>query len=179
MIYGADWCLVAKELDIEKLWVWVFDMNDEQATAAKVEMNQLFGSTFDPLPPSPSPDGISEVKSLIQKLERTFQQKIDNLTSQLEELKQGNSVRGFEEVLKQHQETIVSKFEEAIKTLLESRQPTVNKPVPEADQNTAQSKYDKMTVTQLKTLAKQKKIKKYSSLNKSELIAALKQADPS
>jgi ParB-like chromosome segregation protein Spo0J len=44
VVYGADWCLVAKELDIEKLWVWVFDMTDEQAAAAKVEMEQLAGS---------------------------------------------------------------------------------------------------------------------------------------
>jgi regulator of replication initiation timing len=42
-VYGADWCLVAKELDIEKLWVWVYDMSDEQAAAAKAEMQQLLG----------------------------------------------------------------------------------------------------------------------------------------
>ncbi len=45
VISGADWCLVAKELDIEKLWVWVFDMTDEQAAAAKEEMQQLLGSS--------------------------------------------------------------------------------------------------------------------------------------
>lgn len=43
VVYGADWCLVAKELDIERLWVWVFDMTDEQAVAAKAEMEQLVG----------------------------------------------------------------------------------------------------------------------------------------
>jgi len=45
VVDGADWCLVAKELDIEKLWVWVFDMTDEQAAAAKEEMQQLLGSS--------------------------------------------------------------------------------------------------------------------------------------
>jgi len=45
VVYGADWCVVAKELDIEKLWVWVFDMTDEQAAAAKEEMQQLLGSS--------------------------------------------------------------------------------------------------------------------------------------
>ena len=45
VVYGADWCLVAKELEIEKLWVWVFDMTDEQAAAAKEEMQQLLGSS--------------------------------------------------------------------------------------------------------------------------------------
>ncbi|MEA5617164.1 hypothetical protein VB711_04835 [Cronbergia sp. UHCC 0137] len=41
LVYGADWCLVAKELDIERLWVWVFDMTDEQAAIAKQEMQLL------------------------------------------------------------------------------------------------------------------------------------------
>lgn len=45
VVYGADLCLVAKERDIEKLWVWVFDMTDEQAVAAKEEMQQLLGSS--------------------------------------------------------------------------------------------------------------------------------------
>jgi hypothetical protein len=31
-------CLAAKELGIEKLWVWVFDLTDEQADTARVEM---------------------------------------------------------------------------------------------------------------------------------------------
>ncbi|QLE58550.1 hypothetical protein [Nostoc sp. TCL26-01] len=44
LVYGADWCLIAKELDIEKLWVWVFDMTNEQAAAAKEEMQQLLSS---------------------------------------------------------------------------------------------------------------------------------------
>lgn len=178
VIYGADWCLVAKELDIEKLWVWVFDMNDQAAAAAKLEMEQLLGSTLDPLPPSSSPDGISEVKSLLQKFEFTFQQKIDHLTSQVEELKQGNFVRGFEEVLKPYQETMVSKLQEALQSLLESKQPTV-KPIPQVEPNTAPSKYDEKKLTELKTLAKKKKIKNYSTMKKSQLITALKQADAS
>ncbi|HLO84972.1 MAG TPA: hypothetical protein VK203_08175 [Nostocaceae cyanobacterium] len=44
VVYGTDWCLVAKELDIEKLWSWVFDMTDEQATVAKEEMQLLLGN---------------------------------------------------------------------------------------------------------------------------------------
>ncbi|AFZ59010.1 hypothetical protein H6G54_23670 [Anabaena cylindrica FACHB-243] len=44
VVYGADWCLVAKEIDIEKLWVWVFDLTDEQAVAVKQEMQQLLGN---------------------------------------------------------------------------------------------------------------------------------------
>lgn len=32
-----DWFIVAKDLAIEKLWVWVFDMTDEEAAAVKVQ----------------------------------------------------------------------------------------------------------------------------------------------
>ncbi|NJL38597.1 MAG: ParB N-terminal domain-containing protein [Leptolyngbyaceae cyanobacterium SM1_4_3] len=52
VIYGADWCLAAKELDMEKLWVWVFDMTDDEAAATKEEMNDIIG--------------IAEAKSLYQ-----------------------------------------------------------------------------------------------------------------
>ena len=41
VIYGLDWCIVAKELDIEKLWAWVFDLNDDQANAIQIEMEEL------------------------------------------------------------------------------------------------------------------------------------------
>src|SRR6476469_11169378 len=47
VVYGADWCLLAKELEIEKLWVWVFNMTDEQAATAKAEMQQLVGGVSD------------------------------------------------------------------------------------------------------------------------------------
>jgi len=43
VVFGADWCLIAQELEIEKLWVWVFDLTDEQAKTAKVEMEHLLG----------------------------------------------------------------------------------------------------------------------------------------
>lgn len=44
LVYGADWCQAAKELDIEKLWVWVFDMTDEEVSTTKEEMQYLLGS---------------------------------------------------------------------------------------------------------------------------------------
>lgn len=43
VIYGADWCLAAKELDTERLWVWVFDLDDEQAVSMREEVKQLVG----------------------------------------------------------------------------------------------------------------------------------------
>ncbi|MBW4487616.1 MAG: ParB N-terminal domain-containing protein [Trichocoleus desertorum ATA4-8-CV12] len=44
VVYGADWLIAAKELELEKVWVWVFDMDDEQAAATKEEMEQLVGN---------------------------------------------------------------------------------------------------------------------------------------
>jgi hypothetical protein len=75
VVYGADWCLVAKELDIEKLWVWVFDMTDEQATAAKAEMEQLVGSL--------ELGEKSEIESLLEQKLRPITVKLNQLTPTL------------------------------------------------------------------------------------------------
>ncbi len=72
VVYGADWCIVAKEIDIEKLWVWFFDMNDEQAAAAKAEMEQLENVI--------SPDaGSTDIESLLDKKLRPVTAKIDQV----------------------------------------------------------------------------------------------------
>lgn len=44
LVHGADWLQVAQELDIEKVWAWVFDMSDEQAITATSEMEALLDS---------------------------------------------------------------------------------------------------------------------------------------
>ncbi len=44
LLHGADWLQVAQELDIEKVWAWVFDLTDEQAIAAISEMESLTSS---------------------------------------------------------------------------------------------------------------------------------------
>ena len=72
VVYGADWCIVAKEIDIEKLWVWFFDMNDEQAAAAQAEMEQLENVI--------SPDaGSTDIESLLDKKLRPFTAKIEEI----------------------------------------------------------------------------------------------------
>lgn len=70
VVYGADWCLVAKDLDIEKLWVWVFDMSDEQAAAAKIQMEQLAGSIGEIHPPT---NETKQLEILLQQIvEKSF-----------------------------------------------------------------------------------------------------------
>lgn len=44
LVYGADWLQVAHELDIEKVWAWVFDLTDEEAIATAEEMERLTSS---------------------------------------------------------------------------------------------------------------------------------------
>ncbi|MUG99285.1 hypothetical protein F7734_46155 [Scytonema sp. UIC 10036] len=73
VIYGADWCLVAKELDIEKLWVWVYDMTDEQASAAKEEMQQLLVNSVDE----------NDISALIDQKLKPIYSKLNQVTSTL------------------------------------------------------------------------------------------------
>ncbi len=102
VVDGADWCLVAKELDIEKLWVWVFDMTDEQAAAAKEEMQQLLGySNSSPVVVQPPSEEIASIKPIIQKLDKLSQQveiinkKVETLTQKIEQV--AASVKKLEE----------------------------------------------------------------------------------
>ncbi len=77
IVYGADWCIVAQALDIERLWVWVFDLTDEQAVAMKTEMEQLLGGSIQPITPlKPDLDSRGENE---QPLELQLKQKLNEL----------------------------------------------------------------------------------------------------
>nr|WP_052324661.1 hypothetical protein [Hassalia byssoidea] len=98
VVYGADLCHVAKKLDIEKLWVWVFDMTDEQAVTAKEEMQQLLsssGSIASSVQP-PSEETESN-KHIIQKLDKlsqqveTFNKKIEQVTASVKRIEGSES----------------------------------------------------------------------------------------
>lgn len=78
VVYGDDWCIVAKQLDIEKLWVWVFDMTDEQAAAAKDEMEQLLGSS----------ELFEQEQNKESNLSSLLEQKIKPIYSQMNQLSQ-------------------------------------------------------------------------------------------
>ncbi|MDF0556803.1 Rho termination factor N-terminal domain-containing protein [Kamptonema sp. UHCC 0994] len=86
VVCGADWCIVAKELGIEHLWAWVFEMTDEEATIAKTQMEQLVAAPA---------EGRIQIKSLLQQLEVSFQEKVENLTKKIEQ-----SVKKNEDLLK-------------------------------------------------------------------------------
>ncbi|WYL96062.1 MAG: helix-hairpin-helix domain-containing protein [Gloeotrichia echinulata IR180] len=86
VVYGADWCLVAKELDIEKLWVWVFNLTDEQAAAAKQEMQQLLGySEAIPLILPSVADETESDKAILKQDDKLFSQ-IEALNKKIEQV---------------------------------------------------------------------------------------------
>lgn len=80
VVYGADWCLAAKELDVEKLWVWVFDLTDEQAAATRAEMENLTYATA-PIP-IPQPNPIIEVSQQIEPVSTLTRADIEQLLDQ-------------------------------------------------------------------------------------------------
>lgn len=83
VVYGADWCLVAKEIYVEKLWVWVFDMTDEQASSAKIQMEQLVSSRG--VYSSDSND-IEQLKQQFQILENSLRQQLENISKKIDKL---------------------------------------------------------------------------------------------
>ncbi len=93
VIYGADWCIVAQEIGIEKLWVWVFEIPDEEVDNIKAEMQQLLGNDIAlPLPKNPEKESnntgnneLLEVKKLVQRLEISLQQDIKLLHQKIED----------------------------------------------------------------------------------------------
>jgi competence ComEA-like helix-hairpin-helix protein len=87
VVYGADWCLVAKEIGIEKLWIWSFSLTDEQVNDIKLEMEEILGSNSLPSPPSENRevkgDNISADITGIEKLQKSFQEQLESLVSKM------------------------------------------------------------------------------------------------
>ncbi|GAX43645.1 hypothetical protein NIES4075_46600 [Tolypothrix sp. NIES-4075] len=194
VVYGADLCHVAKELDIEKLWVWVFDMTDEQAAAAKQEMQQLLGSSdSSPVVVQPPSEDTESIKPIIQKLDKLSQQveiinkKVETLTSKVEQV--AASVKKLEanqstQINNQDKlENLASKVEqlteavERIESLLKNLPVSTSGGISPLD--TAVINYDNMTAMQLKVIASERNLTGRSKMKKPELIAALKKADAS
>ncbi|MEG4913774.1 Rho termination factor (modular protein) [Microcoleus sp. B7-D4] len=110
VVCGSDWCIVAKELGIEQMWAWVFEMTDEEVAVAQAEMEHLAPQ------PTQKP---AQIETLLQQVELSFQKKVDSLTKQIEQ-----SVKKNEELLKKHVNALTEQnFErnqiEQIKHLLE------------------------------------------------------------
>jgi hypothetical protein len=181
LVYGADWCLVAKELDIEKLWVWVFDMTDEEAATAKEEMQQLLEMGKSEPSQVVLETNTKEpelIQPIIQQLNKLFQQvatlsnKIDLVSASVKELQRTeNQPKLNDDLISQIMTTVKQAMDETITKIPEPS----SKSTPIIDNE--QKGYNKMTVIELKLIASKRKIKVHSKIKKQELITVLKNFD--
>ncbi len=100
VVYGADWCLVAKQLEIEMLWAWSFDLTDEQAAATKAEMERLAGSNSETVTLDENlvnligkkleaiqQENYQRHQEEFEKLQNSFQEKFSQLEQKIDRLK--------------------------------------------------------------------------------------------
>lgn len=77
VVRGVEWCKVAKELDIQELSAWVYQVGDKQAQRVAAEMDELaltslLGETTD-------------LTHLLEQLEASFDKKLDSLSEKIHE----------------------------------------------------------------------------------------------
>ena len=170
VVYGADWCVVAQELEIEKLWVWVFDMTDEQARAAMVEMEQLVNfSSHVTVTPSASEE-TQQLETWLQKIERLLQRKwedIDHKISQLHADYKRDPASSSEKInINQLSTQIEQIIDRKLEHLVNQSKEIRSKP--------NDFDYQAMTVDQLRAIAQKRQIKNRSKLKtKAQLVAAI------
>ncbi|MBV6621687.1 MAG: hypothetical protein KI793_01825 [Rivularia sp. (in: Bacteria)] len=171
LVYGADWCFAAKELDIEKLWAWVFNLTDKQAAAIKEEMQQLLSSS----------SSITEIASNISEDNQSIQpliMQIDKLSRQVTILnRMMERVTGSIKKLEDSQNNIQTKTDEKVIQQLfaaiKNIEDKLHKPPETID-------YEKMPKYELEYLARKLNIKGRSKMKTTgELITAIKKAKAS
>ncbi len=75
VIHGVDWLIAARNIQLKRLWVWSFPLNDDQAQAIKEQMDQFFVISD---PPKPTPGQLDEIR-LTQLIDRALDQKISKV----------------------------------------------------------------------------------------------------
>jgi hypothetical protein len=133
VVCDADWCIVAKELGIEQMWAWVFEMTDEEVAAAQAEMELLA--------PQPT-QKTAQIQTLLQQFELSFQKKVESLTKQIEQ-----SVKKNEDLLKKQVKALTEqKFErdqiEQIRSRIEKVEQTFHEKVDKLAKKIEQSGSD-------------------------------------
>ncbi|QYO62330.1 Rho termination factor N-terminal domain-containing protein [Leptolyngbya sp. 7M] len=145
VVYGVDWCLVARELEIEKLWVWVFDMTDEEVVLAKQEIEQLLGRAETPVP-----DIVKQVETLLKRhVENSLEKKLKHYSDSIKETI--NEIQENVNSLSQEFRVLDNSFSKLSQSVV----------------------FANMTIKQLQALAKERGLKKYSNKKKGELIDLL------
>jgi len=134
VVCGSDWCIVAKELGIEQMWAWVFEMTDEEVAVAQAEMEHLAPQQTQKTAP---------IETLLQQFELSFQKKVESLTKQIEQ-----SVKKNEDLLKKQVKALTEQnFDrnqiEQIKHLLEQLEKAFHEKVDKMAKKIEQSSSDR------------------------------------
>jgi hypothetical protein len=164
VVYGADWCMIAKELEIEKLWVWIVELTDQQVISFRSEIEQLsnINPVINPIEIRGENHQNLPVDLILREI-KTLQNQVNNLGDRIDNFEAKSSyVANNLAVLVQ---------EEIAKQLPKTEQ---NLPQPTIIQSDNQGKnYHKMTVRDLRKIAKERKINSYSTMKKDALIKAI------
>jgi hypothetical protein len=148
VVYGQKWCIVAEELGIERLWAWVFDLEDSQIPLVREQMDALAGSQE-----SPSPEPINQNHASSDGLVKAVEL---NLSPSLVTEVKGvmSDIRG-----------VIADIRAGNLYFNLAIQPTSS-----TSDSTPDKEYQKCTVRKLRTLAKERGLSGYSDMRKEELI---------
>ncbi|MCS6942627.1 MAG: Rho termination factor N-terminal domain-containing protein [Geminocystis sp.] len=192
ILYGEDIAFVAKKLEIERLWAWVFDLNDQQANAVREEFLQLVShqTTTEenrkippespelderevPDEPTNLPESFAKFKGNIRAEMKQFRTELRSWLTQL--------VSEIKYSLRDLKQEILSEIKAEIRGQL-GRVPTQPQPSPipttqptlqEEEEEFTQKSLERKTVEQLRKLAEKLKIKGRSQMRKPQLIEAI------
>jgi Asp-tRNA(Asn)/Glu-tRNA(Gln) amidotransferase C subunit len=169
----------AREIDPRKgemIGAFIIDAENEevlleQIKALRMRASESRGgeaSSIEAQPPITSSSGdIQEIKNLLLQMGKSLEEKVDAISHKMEQ-----SLRGM--------------VEDAVKKQLEPEE--ISQPAPEREAEAVQTSksapatkpaapnYARMTVTELKGIAKKRNLKGYSRMNKDELIALLEKS---
>ena len=120
VVYGKDWCYVAKQLDLQKVWVWVIEMTEAEVATVREELETIASfprspdtsltaaATPEELPnPTPNPtQAPQDLKYLLHDLERSLGDRFERLTAKIDKIEENTTVAGIEELLRKQIEVI-------------------------------------------------------------------------
>jgi len=142
VVYGQKWCIIADELGIDRLWTWVFDLDDDQVPLIQEKMAALAGNQTSEVQAQPNNQSSDDlVKAIEINLEKSL----------VAELKAGN---------------IQINIEIAPNIQLDTKPASYSKSQDKFEKND----YNQLNKEQLKQLAKERGLSGYSKMKKAELI---------
>lgn len=171
----------SREIDPRKgemIGAFIIDSENEEVLLEQIKALRMResdsrrgeASGIEAQPPLMSSSGdIQEIKNLLLQMGKYLEEKLDAISNKMEQ-----SLRGM--------------VEDAVKKQLEAVREEISQPTPEREAEAVQTSksaketkpaapnYARMTVTELKGIAKKRNLKGYSRMNKDELIALLEKS---